>query len=68
LLLEKGRGRMQIQGQAIKEMVPGQPVFFPAGILHWHGAAPDQGLTQISTSIGGAKFTTAVTDQQYLGK
>ena len=68
LLLEKGRGRMQIQGQPIRDMVPGQPVFFPAGVPHWHGAAPDQGLTQISTSLGGAKFTTAVTDQEYIGK
>jgi quercetin dioxygenase-like cupin family protein len=68
LLLEKGRGRMQIQGQPVREMTPGQPTFFPAGVPHWHGAAPDQGLTQISVSIGGAKFTSAVTDKEYLGK
>jgi quercetin dioxygenase-like cupin family protein len=68
LIVEKGRGRMQIQGQPIKEMVPGQPAFFPAGIPHWHGAAPDQGLTQIAVNVGGVKWMNAVTDQEYLGK
>ena len=68
LLLEQGRGRMQIQGQKMQEMRPGQPVFFPAGVPHWHGAAPDQGLTQISTSIGGAKFTGPVSDDEYTGR
>ena len=68
LLIEKGRGRMQLQGQPIKEMVPGQPVFLPAGVPHWHGAAPNEGLTWISTSIGSVKWMNAVTDQEYLGK
>jgi quercetin dioxygenase-like cupin family protein len=68
LLLEQGRGRMQIQGQKMQEMVPGQPVVFPAGIPHWHGAAPDQGLTQIAVNVGTAKFSGPVSDEEYLGK
>src|SRR5262245_39712226 len=68
LLLEQGRGRVQVQGLAMREMVPGQPVYLPAGVPHWHGAAPDQGLTQISVSIGGAKFTGPVSDDDYLGR
>src|SRR5262245_726326 len=68
LLLERGRGRMQIQGQKIQEMRPGQPVFFPAGVPHWHGAAPDEGLTQIAVNVGGARFTGPVSDDEYLGR
>ena len=68
LLLEQGRGRMQLQGQKMQEMLPGQPVFFPAGVPHWHGASPDQGLTQIAVNVGAAKFTGPVTDDEYLGR
>ena len=68
LVLEQGRGRMQLQGQKMQEMAPGSPVFFPAGVPHWHGAAPDQGLTQISVSTGAAKFTGPVSDDEYLGR
>jgi quercetin dioxygenase-like cupin family protein len=68
LLLEQGRGRMQIQGQKMQEMVPGRPVFFPGGVPHWHGAAPDQGLTQIAVNVGGAKFAGPVSDDEYMGR
>jgi quercetin dioxygenase-like cupin family protein len=66
LLLEQGRGRMQIQGQRVQELVPGQPVALAGGIAHWHGAAPDQGLTQIAVNVGGVKWGSAVSDQEYL--
>ena len=68
LLLEQGRGRAQVQGQNIQPLVPGQPVLLPAGVPHWHGADPDQGLTQIAVNVGGAKFTGPVSDQEYLGR
>ena len=65
LLIEKGRGRVQLQGKPVQEMLPGQPVFLPPGVPHWHGAAPDEGLTWISTSIGGVKWMQEVTEQEY---
>jgi quercetin dioxygenase-like cupin family protein len=65
LMIEKGRGRFQLQGKPVQEMLPGQPVFLPPGVPHWHGAAPDEGLTWISTSIGGVKWMQEVTDQEY---
>lgn len=68
LLLEQGRGRMQLQGQRMQELLPGQPVVLPGGVAHWHGAAPDQGLTQIAVNVGGLKWLQAVTDQEYAGK
>lgn len=68
LLLERGRGRMQIQGQKMQEMIPGQPVYFPAKVPHWHGAAQDQGLTQIAVNVGGATFMGPVSDEEYQGR
>jgi quercetin dioxygenase-like cupin family protein len=65
LILEKGRGRVQEQGKPVREMLPNQPVFLAAGVPHWHGAAPDEGLTQIAVNIGGVKWLQAVTDQEY---
>jgi quercetin dioxygenase-like cupin family protein len=66
LLLEQGSGRMQIQGQRVQELVVGRPVVLPGGVAHWHGAAPDQGLTQIAVNVGGVKWMNAVSDQEYL--
>ena len=65
LMIEKGRGRFQQQGKPLREMLPGQPVFLEPGVPHWHGAAPDEGLTWISTSIGGVKWMQEVTDKEY---
>ncbi len=65
LLIEKGLGRLQLQGKPVQGMLPGQPVFLPQGVPHWHGAAPDEGLTWISTSIGGVKWMQEVTDKEY---
>jgi quercetin dioxygenase-like cupin family protein len=65
LMIEKGRGRFQQPGKPVQEMLPGQPVFLQPGVPHWHGAAPDEGLTWISTSIGGVKWMQEVTDKEY---
>jgi quercetin dioxygenase-like cupin family protein len=65
LMLEQGRGRVQLQGQPVREMVPNQPVFLPGGVAHWHGAAPNEGLTQLALNEGGVKWLQAVTEQEY---
>ena len=68
LLLEQGRGRAQIKGQPIRQLVPGQPIVLPAGAPHWHGAAPDQGLVQIAVNVGGVTWMEPVTEVEYLGR
>jgi quercetin dioxygenase-like cupin family protein len=68
LALEQGRGRAQVQGQSLQELVPGRPVQLPAGLPHWHGAAPDQGLVQIATTVGGVNWMGAVSDDEYNGR
>jgi 4-carboxymuconolactone decarboxylase len=67
LLVEKGRGRSQVQGQKIQEFGPGQPIFLPGGVPHWHGASPKEGLTWVALSIGSnVKFMSPVSDEEYL--
>ena len=68
LALEQGRGRAQVHGQAIQQLIPGRPVQLPAGVPHWHGAAPDQGLVQIATTVGGVTWMSAVSDDEYNGR
>ena len=69
LLIEQGRGRMQLQGEKARDIFPGLPVVLPAGVAHWHGAAADQGLTWVALSVGrNVKFMGPVSDEEYLGK
>ena len=73
LMIEEGRGRHQVRGGPIQEMLPGQPWFTAAGVEHWHGAAPDQEALQLTIMQAGAappqeKRGGPVTDEEYLGK
>ena len=72
LLLEQGRGRMQIKGQPMRELRPGEPVVLPGGVMHWHGAAPDVAMTHIAIqeSLEGPPVTwlEPVSDADYLGR
>ncbi len=66
LLPEEGRGRFQERGGPLQELVPGVPVYSAGGVMHWHGAAPDEGLLMIAVQGGGAEWGDPVTDQEYL--
>lgn len=69
LLIESGKGRYQLQGERIRDFLPGQPVVLPAKIPHWHGAAPDQGLTWVALSVGrNQTFIGPVSEDEYLGR
>ena len=68
LLVEQGRGRAQVKGQKIREFGPGEPIYLPANVPHWHGAAPKEGLTWIALSVNrNATVMNPVTDEEYLG-
>jgi 4-carboxymuconolactone decarboxylase len=68
LLIEEGKGRLQEQGGPIVELMAGQPVLTKPGVLHWHGAAPDQAALQFSVYAGTLEWKDQVTDAEYLGK
>ena len=68
LLVEEGRGRVQEDGEAVRELAAGQPFLTKPNLRHWHGAAPDQAALQFSVYGGELEWLEAVTDEQYLGR
>ena len=43
-----GIGRVQKEGEAARDIRAGDTVWIPPGEKHWHGAAPDHGMTHIA--------------------
>ncbi len=68
ILNEKGAGLHQIEGKPIQRLAPGDSVYVGPGIVHWHGAAPDEPLTQVNIGFGGTtKWGDPVSDAAYRG-
>lgn len=65
LMVEEGKALTQERGGPVREMGPGQPWFTKAAIEHWHGAAPDVDMLQLTIYEGDVKWLEPVTDQQY---
>ena len=65
LMVEEGKTRTQERGGPLREMGPGQPWFTKAGVEHWHGAAPDQDVVQLTVYEGDVKWLEPVTDAVY---
>ena len=70
IMAEEGRGRTQVRGEALQEMLPGVAYYAGSGVVHWHGAAPDEAMVQL-TVVGGEGPTSwlgPVSDEDYLGQ
>ena len=67
ILVEEGVGLYQNKGGPIIELHAGEVVYCPPGVVHWHGAAPDQGGVQYNISRGGITWMEEVTDQEFHG-
>jgi len=48
LIVTAGSGWAQQEGGPIEEIHPGDVVWFPPGVRHWHGATPTTSLTHIA--------------------
>lgn len=72
LVVSAGSGRVQAQGGPVQEIQPGDVVWIPAGVRHWHGASPTTALTHMSIVLPvagtSAKWMEKVTDAEYGGK
>ena len=65
LMVEEGKGLTQERGKPVREVLPWQPWFTAAGVEHWHGAAPDTDMLQMTIYEGTVKWLEPVTDAQY---
>ncbi len=65
LMVEEGKGRTQERNGPLLEMGPGQPWHTQANVEHWHGAAPDQDVQQLTIYEGDVKWLEPVTDAVY---
>jgi quercetin dioxygenase-like cupin family protein len=50
LIVTAGIGLVQHWGGAIQEIRPGDIVWIPPGVKHWHGAAAATGMTHVAIS------------------
>ena len=69
LIVTAGVGRVQFWSGPVREMRPGDVVWIPPGVKHWHGAAPKTSMTHIAISeeLDGKSVTwlEKVSDTQY---
>lgn len=53
LVCVAGRGYYQEWGKPARELHPGDVVNIPAGVKHWHGAAPDSWFSHLAVEVPG---------------
>lgn len=53
LLCTAGRGYYQEWGKEAQELHAGDVVVIPAGVKHWHGAAPDSWFVHLAVEVPG---------------
>ncbi|HJU38841.1 MAG TPA: cupin domain-containing protein [Tahibacter sp.] len=72
LVVTAGVGRTQVEGGPVQELRPGDVVWCPPGIKHWHGAAPDSAMTHLAvTGMRDGKnveWLGKVGDDEYAGR
>lgn len=74
LYVISGVGRVQKEGEPVREIRAGDTVWIPPGEKHWHGAAPEHAMTHIAVQeavngsavewleqVSEADYTKAVT-------
>ena len=69
LLVTRGKGRYQEEGQPVREIKKGDVIHCTPDVKHWHGAAPDSELSHIAIGAnqnkGAVKWLEPVTDKEY---
>ncbi|HEY9608761.1 (R)-mandelonitrile lyase [Allocoleopsis sp.] len=72
LIVTAGCGLVQRWGGAIKQIRPGDVVWFPPGEKHWHGATETTAMTHIAIQEGldgkPVDWLEQVSDEQYEGR
>ena len=72
IIVTSGVGRTAVWGGPVREIKPGDVIWCPPGVKHWHGAAPATAMTHIviTGSLDGknVEWKEKVTDEQYNGE
>lgn len=68
-IVTSGCGWAQCEGELIEEIRPGDVVWFPPGVKHWHGATAKTAMTHIAIQekLNGkaVEWMEKVSDEQY---
>jgi quercetin dioxygenase-like cupin family protein len=69
LIVTSGLGLVQEWGGPVQEIRPGDIIWIPAGVKHWHGAAPETAMSHIAIAEAQegkvVEWMEQVTDEQY---
>ena len=69
LVCVAGRGYYQEWGKEAIAMKPGDVINIPAGVKHWHGAAPDSWFSHLAVEVpaeeGSNEWMEPVSDEDY---
>jgi quercetin dioxygenase-like cupin family protein len=69
LVVTAGLGWVQREGGPVEEMRPGDVIWIPPGLRHWHGATATTGVTHIALSEAldgqAVDWMEQVSDEQY---
>lgn len=69
LICVGGRGYYQEYGKEAVEMRPGDCINIPAGVKHWHGAAPTEWFSHLAIEVPGEEcaneWCEPVSDEEY---
>ena len=69
LIITSGLGWVQREDGPIEEIRPGDVVWFPPGLKHWHGATPTTAMSHIAIqeSLNGSpvSWMEKVSEEQY---
>ena len=68
MLVEEGVGLHQVKGGPLMELHAGETVYAGPNVVHWHGAAPDQGGVQFNISRGDIMWLEEVTEAEFRAK
>lgn len=69
LIVSAGTGWVQEQGQPVRLIKPGDTVWIPPNVRHWHGATASTGMTHIAIAEAQdgkvVEWMQQVSDQEY---
>jgi quercetin dioxygenase-like cupin family protein len=65
-----GVGRVQLEGERVQELHPGDTAVIPPNTRHWHGAASDRlfihlAMSEVTDTGDGTRWFEKVSDEDY---